>query len=177
MATSSVEEPLAALTVEDASSLAVYEYQPLPKDETAFRSLRLEPGHFDQDVIIELTTILIAGIEPDASPYEALSYTWGSPKDPKRIYIQNGLELSTLSVTRNCEEALRYLRREDGSVDLWVDAVCINQQDQEERAQQVSIMRSIYSKGSKVIVWLGPASGDSKVALEWIDSIAGRDYL
>ena len=174
MDASSAETPLAGLSIKDTSSLAVYEYQPLPKDETAIRILRLIPGHFDQDVIIELTTILIAGIEPDASPYQALSYTWGSPKDPGRIYIQSGQELSTLFVTRNCEEALRYLRREDGSINLWVDAVCINQQDQEERAQQVSIMRSIYSKGSKVIVWLGPASGDSKVALEWIDSIAGE---
>jgi len=173
MDTSSTDTLFAALSIEDASSLAAYEYQLLPKDETTIRILKLRPGHFDQDIIIELTNILIAGIEPDASPYQALSYTWGSPKDPGRIYIQNGQELSTLSVTRNCEEALRYIRREDEPIHVWVDAICINQKDVEERAQQVSIMRTIYSKGSRVIVWLGSASADSKVALEWIDTIAG----
>jgi hypothetical protein len=54
---------------------------------------------------------------------------------------------------------------------LWVDAICINQDDLEERAIQVKRMGLIYRQASRVVAWLGLASGDSKLALEVLQNL------
>lgn len=51
---------------------------------------------------------------------------------------------------------------------LWIDAICINQEDDDEKGQQVQSMAKIYAKASRVIVWLGEAAEDSDQALEEI---------
>jgi hypothetical protein len=61
-------------------------------------------------------------------------------------------------VTKNCELALRYLRKENSNRVLWVDAICINQKDKKERGHQVGMMRNVYSKATEVLVWLGESS-------------------
>jgi hypothetical protein len=61
-------------------------------------------------------------------------------------------------VTANCEAALRKLRNRDSERILWIDAICINQDKTLERNHQVTLMRDIYSKASRVVVWLGKAS-------------------
>jgi hypothetical protein len=56
---------------------------------------------------------------------------------------------------------------------LWVDAICINQGDNTEKAGQIQYMAEIYSKASRVIVWLGPlgeVKSDSDQKLKEIDS-------
>ncbi|KAF2169450.1 hypothetical protein M409DRAFT_52689 [Zasmidium cellare ATCC 36951] len=149
-----------------------YEYEALSEDNSNIRVLKIQPGRFDDDVYIHMLTIPFGGTGPSRQPYEALSYTWGNPQNPATIYIRDTGKVSTLSVTRNCEEALRYLRYEDTERVVWVDAICINQGDLAERARQVSIMRSIYSKAWQVVVWLGPASADSSLAMKWIDTVS-----
>lgn len=150
----------------------VYKYESLPNDNSSIRVLKIEPGRFDADIYIEISAIAFGGSGPSRHPYEALSYTWGSPENPGRIYIRGDEKISTLSVTRNCEEALRYLRYEDVDRTLWVDAICINQGDLDERARQVSMMRLIYTKAWQVVVWLGPSSPDSSLAMKWIDAVS-----
>ncbi|CAH0045067.1 unnamed protein product [Clonostachys solani] len=86
--------------------------------------------------------------------FAALSYVWGTSNKEKHIVV-NGV---TRRVTRNLEEALRRLARNDefrGEYKIWIDAVCINQEDEQERAVQVRKMRRIYSSAWKVISWLG----------------------
>ena len=55
---------------------------------------------------------------------------------------------------------------------IWIDAICINQEDNDEKGQQVQSMAKIYAKASRVIVWLGRAAGDSDQALEVIRKAA-----
>lgn len=62
---------------------------------------------------------------------------------------------SQFLVTASLYEALSYLRYPDRTRTLWIDAVCINQDDIEERAAQVAIMRLIYTQADRVIIWLG----------------------
>jgi hypothetical protein len=57
---------------------------------------------------------------------------------------------------------------------LWIDAICVNQEDLEERSSQVRRMAWIYSKAKRVIVWLGPASTDSHIALECCNTVSSK---
>ena len=43
----------------------------------------------------------------------------------------------------------------DRSLQIWADAVCINQNDVDERSSQVSIMSDIYQEAKKCQIWLG----------------------
>lgn len=97
--------------------------------------------------------------------HEALSYTWGDPSNPSLLYC-NG---ATLSITSNLDTALRHLRLQTGPRTLWVDAICINQADVEERNQQVALMRDVYTMASQVIAWLGEEHPSDSGAMEFGD--------
>lgn len=83
--------------------------------------------------------------------YEALSYMWGAT-DEANIEL-NG---RAFSVRQSLYTALSYLRHEDQPRILWIDALCIDQQDISERTHQVAQMSSIYNLAYCVVVWLGP---------------------
>jgi len=106
--------------------------------------------------------------------YEALSYVWGSEEDPSFAYIRGRKRLvsSSLTITRNLDEAMRHLRKADASRILWIDAVCINQEDLVERGFQVSKMGDIFRHATQVAVWLGPEADRSDVAVDLVYSIA-----
>jgi len=100
--------------------------------------------------------------------YEALSYTWGSLDRPQKILVENddtlNAAMSELFIYSNLDEALRYLRYTDAIRTLWVDAICINQKDEQERNEKVVKMADIYSYASRVIVWLGSTFANSQEA-------------
>ncbi|EFW98780.1 heterokaryon incompatibility protein [Grosmannia clavigera kw1407] len=68
--------------------------------------------------------------------------------------------------------ALQQLRMADRARVLWVDAVCINQQDIPERGEQVKLMAEIYHSASQVVVWLGEAHSNSTLAFKLIQKLA-----
>ncbi|PMD42980.1 heterokaryon incompatibility, partial [Hyaloscypha variabilis F] len=94
--------------------------------------------------------------------FEALSYCWGPDESYKSIEINGHL----VPVRRNLWWALRHLRHGVYGMrrTLWIDALCINQNDVNERSAQVSIMGSIYSTASRVLVWIGEESEESQAA-------------
>ncbi|KAE9367580.1 hypothetical protein N431DRAFT_290748, partial [Stipitochalara longipes BDJ] len=82
--------------------------------------------------------------------YTAISYMWGSPEDTKTITV-NGIPVA---VGKNLAAALDYLR--SSLVDkVWIDAICINQADVNERNAQVIRIRDIFTQSLAVTVWLG----------------------
>jgi hypothetical protein len=85
------------------------------------------------------------------------------------------LDGHSFSVTRNLHGLLRRLRSKRTRGYYWVDAICINQQDITERGQQVQLMKAIYELAEQVLVWLGPASADSDIAMDLIDEITDAD--
>jgi hypothetical protein len=101
------------------------------------------------------------------------SYAWGSAEDPLSIYIGMDGE-TTFSVTKNLGIALPYLRYVDKKRVLWIDAICVNQRNFDERGQQVQRMTDIFPKAKRVIVWLGPAADDSSLALETMTQLASK---
>lgn len=106
-------------------------------------------------------------------PYEALSYSWGTAQEEEYIYVVDETEIPStpawLKIRRNLAIAMRHLRYPDRPRTLWVDAICINQADVEERGRQVKRMSRIYPLSENVLIWLGPESGDSKHALETLE--------
>ncbi|PPJ56525.1 hypothetical protein CBER1_03888 [Cercospora berteroae] len=88
--------------------------------------------------------------------YEALSYSWGGAFDDEDL-ADGTIVISghTVPIGGNLYNALRRLRYPDRARRLWIDALCINQDDIPERNGQVQSMETIYSHCSKVLVWLG----------------------
>jgi hypothetical protein len=125
-----------------------FHYQPLDAKSEIIRVVILQPGHFDTPIQCKLQHV-----DLDEKPwYEALSYVWGDPKATMPIQLEND---PAFSVTRNLERALRYLRRGDAPRVLWIDAICIDQQNVPEKNHQVQKMTRIYESAGRVQLWVG----------------------
>ncbi|KXH25806.1 hypothetical protein CSIM01_07237 [Colletotrichum simmondsii] len=135
-------------------------YQPLVARKT--RLLDLIGGSYHDPIRIELQ---IADLL-EWPKYEALSYTWadenGDSSKCERAYI--GKRWDILPITKNCFNALRRLRYEDRARRLWVDAICINQNDVGERSHQVGIMQDIYNYAERVLIYLGEDADEPETA-------------
>ena len=99
--------------------------------------------------------------------YEALSYTWGRPNThfPPPFITLNGAKFE---VRENLSHALRYLTFNSKDRVLWIDVICINQDDTSEKSHQVQQMGDIYRMASQVVVWLGHSSAGTKRAFQFI---------
>jgi len=111
------------------------------------RLLRVLPGKLDDSISCELQYVSLV----DDTQYEAISYCWGEQVPTVEIAC-NG---NPLRVTENLAAAIRTFRRKDSTILLWADAICINQEDVNEKNCQVPLMRRIYERASAVRVWLG----------------------
>jgi hypothetical protein len=85
-----------------------------------------------------------------APEYIALSYRWGPPSPLHNLYIE-GKTLKIRDILNSCLLELR----EDLEAWLWIDQICIAQEDSLERNHQVGMMSRIYSNGKSVIIWMG----------------------
>jgi hypothetical protein len=130
-----------------------YQYQPISKESRDIRLLLLQPGKFESRIECVIQN---ASLDQDDLEYEALSYVWGDDSVRVPIWVNS----RKTEVTINLEQALRHLRSEDNSITIWADALSINQSDLEEKTHQVRMMREIYKKCSRGIVWLG-STGDN----------------
>ncbi|KAI1205470.1 heterokaryon incompatibility protein-domain-containing protein [Annulohypoxylon truncatum] len=171
------EPPLSQLQAEDeneygnssispkaeAAGIKYYPYEPLDPTQSmnagndpSIRIFRLSRGNHEDP----LHGILIP-MPLNACPnYDAVSYTWadetGDSVRRRPLYI--GKSWHRLAITRNCEAALRRFRQRDQAIDLWVDSICINQENADERRQQVRLMPNIYLTANSVLVYLGTGS-------------------
>ncbi|KAM7205118.1 Heterokaryon incompatibility protein (HET) domain containing protein [Naviculisporaceae sp. PSN 640] len=135
-----------------------YIYERLPS-AGQIRLLKLQPSARESAPInFTLTT---ANLHDNPS-YEAISYCWGDSSNPQAVYCDH----QVLFVTQSLYSALRRFRLPDKVRTLWADAVCINQQDDIEKAQQVNLMTRIYSQPKAVLIWLG----DDSTGLDGLDA-------
>jgi hypothetical protein len=146
--------------------MSSFEHVPISPNRHAFRLLRLLKG--DKDPIqCQLLESTLAPSEDVRVNYTALSYVWGSVSRPCEIKI-NGRKII---VTKNVYLALRDLRYQEEDRLLWIDALCIDQENKEERGQQVQQMGSIYSKAEQVIIWLGEATYDTDYVMHYMKQL------
>jgi hypothetical protein len=139
------------------------------QDSNEIRLLYLQPGSSGDKV---KCTIKHAKLS-DQPQYEALSYMWG-PHDCLQTILVNDFNIN---VRENMWLALQHLRLNAKTRVLWVDAICINQQNIHERNHQVTQMGKIYNQAKAVIVWLGSSDSASELAFkllscaEWIEFV------
>ncbi|PVH79308.1 hypothetical protein DL98DRAFT_572608 [Cadophora sp. DSE1049] len=95
----------------------------------------------------------------------------GKAQDPLSIITVNGY---SIEIRKNLHLALIALRDEQFPRCLWVDALCIDQQNDPERGGQVLIMSKIFRQATKVLVWLGEAADDSDMLFELMAKVEGR---
>ncbi|KAK3359616.1 heterokaryon incompatibility protein-domain-containing protein [Lasiosphaeria hispida] len=175
---------------------SAYKYEPLPSP-TSIRLLQLQYNRATDEIRCSLHPFELK----DAPPYHALSYTWGYPLTPfselprstsfrklnslrkaahaaHRIrsdsrYFPISCDGQTMLITANLHDALRNMkRRAPGLKYLWVDAVCVNQENLFERNAQVAMMAKTFIAATSVIVWLGPEDQFTADAIAAIDSIS-----
>ncbi|KAF2247335.1 hypothetical protein BU26DRAFT_520526 [Trematosphaeria pertusa] len=164
---------LEAAEKEGCDERRTYTYRPM-ESATTIRLLELSPGAEENPLRGRLRHIDIdqpgypafdpvtmdrdepdmlheSASDPQCPRYEALSYVWGPVVYSHPLHCDEG----KVFITPSLDEALRRLRLSDRVRVLWADGVCINQADVQERGQQVKLMGSIYSKASRVLIWLG----------------------
>jgi hypothetical protein len=147
----------------------MFEYQPLDSARNEFRLLRFRAPERPRPTSIPSSNSSLAGhdvgivcdlfhaFEDDEPDYQALSYTW-YPIDNMETILLNGVPVH---VTANLFDALKHIRDDSVDMVLWVDAICINQNDDHEKGKQVSRMGHIYGGSSNTIVWLGASDDET----------------
>lgn len=97
--------------------------------------------------------------------FHAISYVWGDPTKCHEILIDG----KRLAITRNLYLALRSMQSgTTGTMHVWADAVCINQEDNAEKSAQIQLMREIYHCASEVRIWLGMGTPETKRCLRFV---------
>ncbi|KAF2423796.1 HET-domain-containing protein [Tothia fuscella] len=145
-------------------------YRPLLRPQDNFiRLLSLHAGKPGEPLSAQLVVRRFRETRLPPS-FEALSYVWGDAVTSHFMFINE----VRIPIQRNLFEALQHIRSENRSRTLWVDAICINQDDDAERSQQVSIMGDIYTKADHVISWLGPATPKSALGMDVLKFLFGE---
>lgn len=132
------------------SPTEAFVYEPLPEDVDSIRLLRVLPNSGSSDLVqCELAN------ETIREQYTALSYTWGPPNAELKVQVNGRI----LNVRRNLWKFLIRvsISPQYTTQNFWIDAVCINQQDDRDKSLQVGRMGKIYESARHVIIWLAPA--------------------
>ena len=127
-----------------------------------FRILILHPS---PNYLDPLEGKLIDAAINDHPPFEALSYVWGDASQRGSILIEG----ETFTITSNLDTALRHIRYPTASRNLWVDSLCINQEDLQERSVHVQYMKDVYAHCSFDLLWLGP---DATIIQKCLDAMS-----
>lgn len=135
-----------------------FTHQPFPNASNSIRLLQLHPGRSDEPL---KSSLQICSLK-DRPEYDALSYMWG-PKEPKHwIQVDN----QSFLLRPNIYAFLLRLRFADRPRRLWLDAICIDQNNIEERGYQVSLMRDIYQSCRECLAWLGESKDRGNEVVE-----------
>ncbi|TVY15183.1 Heterokaryon incompatibility protein 6, OR allele [Lachnellula arida] len=159
------------MVVEDTAECSLrviepYRYTALPGGSW-IRTIELFPGAHSSELVCSLSDRSILGDRP----YEALSWHWGEEKPRSTIKIQDNGVLFLFAVKPTLESALRRLRRPDTSRLLWIDTICIDQENLPEKSSQIQMMTEIYQEAHSVRVWLGEEGNDSALAMNFIQFV------
>lgn len=118
-------------------------------DGPQIRLLEILPAEYNEPISCCFKCVDRTG---PPTEYVALSYCWGDHADWERIFL-NGSE--GFLVTTHLYQGLRRLRHSRESRCVWIDAICINQADEQEKSHQVQQMDSIYRWAQRTVIWLG----------------------
>ncbi|KAJ3469897.1 hypothetical protein MRS44_003962 [Fusarium solani] len=119
---------------------------PLPSKDS-IRLIEILPGTGNMPVAAQIHVTQLSYPQP----YEALSYAWGHKEFLHKVTLDN----ENIPTTTNLFHALERIRLPDRPRLIWVDQLCINQSDDDEKRSQVQLMSRVYKTATRVLVWLG----------------------
>lgn len=144
-------------------------YKPLPKKRGYIRVLNLRGSSFENPLVeCELVVNKLSKEHDVEQPYEALSWCWGTAKPTAYINIRKDGKVYAKYVRPDLFAALKALRYPKEDRYLWIDAICINQENPQEKNHQVEMMSEIYGRADQVCIWLGEGDRSSRMALRFI---------
>lgn len=132
-----------------------YQLHQLTPGLKQIRVLNIASGDDNEPITCSLNVV---DIEMSAT-YTALSYVWGTYSVERDTITCDGIRIE---VKNNCHSALWHLRNKLGRFQIWVDAVCINHENNDEKSLQIPLMGDIYSKALSVYIWLGEDTSEYK---------------
>lgn len=145
-----------------------YQYQSLDRTRREIRILELLPHNHKLSKFRPACRVSRVSLD-DNPPFSALSYVWGDQNDKRTILVDK----QPSKVTRNLFEAMLELRQST-SLFIWIDAICINQDDNEEKGWQVALMRDIYQQAAKLVAWLGPSEHESDMVIDYLNNLGRK---
>lgn len=146
-------------------------YAALDTTRHQIRLLHLAPSSDRRRTIVCHFSIVSLSPGSQQVNYDALSYAWGDPIFSRSVRLQG----AHFAITANLKVILRALRHPHQERILWIDAVCIDQHNIQERSHQVTRMNDIYSQAASVIIWLGEPLSDVTLAFDFLQEF-GRHY-
>ena len=143
-----------------------YSYDKITSPRT-IRLLKIEPRIFGMRC-----SLVHQDLDADApTSFEAISYRWGSGEKTRILDIGG----KVLPIPESAYDVLRERASIWRPRLMWIDAVCVNQEDDEDKSQQVGLMRDIYGRATRTIVWLGDAP-DGRVVFQFlVEMLLQRD--
>ena len=141
-------------TMEESGSTAnenSIHYDPLPTSIDCIRLLHLGIDKASSNISGNLITVTFA----ERPKYDALSYEWGTDSPSETIAIDGHMVTIRKNLHRALTTILSSQKAGTTSRVFWIDALCINQRDFDERSRQVRLMPFIYTRAQRVLLWLG----------------------
>lgn len=148
------------------SSPTPFHYQPLETEDT-IRLLHIHPGVGEAPLLCSLSHQLVGSKEFPS--YRAISYAWDHGSAPVPVPCNQ----QSLPLPFTIYQLLLRIRDTDEELLLWIDAICINQVDNDEKSIQVQKMHMIYSAASSVVVWLGEEDDETPWVNELLSNVKG----
>lgn len=147
-----------ALAAERRSRGSGFKHKPLKYPDLQIRLLNILPGEPGDSIRLQSDVFYLDG----APSYRAISYTWGGEEGPKTVYVDD----EPLEVRNNCNHALWQIRLHFPGKWIWIDSICINQLDNDEKSHQVQMMFDIYRSARLVLSCVGPHADNSEMVVE-----------
>lgn len=142
-----------------------FQWRTLDKARREIRVLDLDAGVSTSPLNGHLRHISLDVLEKPL--YETISYAWGETTLAEHILVAGGV----INIPASAVSALQYMRLPDKSRALWIDCICIDQQDEMEKNHQVALMSDIYTNSQQTLSYIGEDDGTAAKAFEGIELI------
>lgn len=194
---------ISTTAVKASSSRASYLYNSLPLGGVGLSisdgskvETRVFDLHLDQDDAPISGILRVVNLNSDPKPtFTALSYCWSQAPGERCTHLPaEATDPSLISkgtitcnshhrieVPWNCVDALWHLRKahrrtRENYLTIWVDSICINQKDDEEKDYQITLMAKIYESARVTYFWLGSGSNATDSAMKYLQKIGAQEY-
>lgn len=148
-----------------ASEQLYYQYASISGHKSEVRLLTIEPAESNESPLhLSLTTHNLNDTVPE---WDAISYYWGNSETTQRVIIDGKL----LQINQNAFSALSHCRDRNRPRKVWIDQICINQNDEQERFEQIMLMGRIYREAQCVVAYISDALPGTEILFAYLNII------